>query len=152
REGRLIIAPLAHAGRLYGLLTARRTTTAGRFDVGRVALLEGIARQAGMALDNLRLLEEERSAAALANTLLEVARELNLAVDLKTLLARLGARTVELTGAAAAMIALWRPHERVYRIEAVHGAPADGAALRDVGLGAPAYRSDGDRLQLEPAW
>jgi signal transduction histidine kinase len=152
RDGRLIVAPLCHAGRLYGLLTARRTTTPGRFDAGQIALLEGIARQAGMALDNLRLLEEERSAAALANTLLDVAREFNLALDVSTLLSRLGARAVDLTGATAAVIALWRPREHAYRVAAVQGAPPGSESLLDVDFGAQVFRRDGDRLRLDPTW
>src|SRR5262249_53171944 len=42
-EGRLIVAPLAHAGRVYGVLTAIRAATPGPFDARQNALLEGIA-------------------------------------------------------------------------------------------------------------
>jgi signal transduction histidine kinase len=150
-EGRLVVAPLSHAGRVYGYLAARRTITPGRFDAPQVALLEGIARQAGMALDNLRLLEEERSAASLATTLLAAAREFGLALDLPTLLARLGAHATDLTGATAAVVALWHPREHVYRVEAVHGGQ-DGSGLQGVDLGAQALRGRGDRLHLDAAW
>jgi signal transduction histidine kinase len=151
REGRLIVAPLSHAGRVYGCLAALRTVTPGRFDARQVALLEGIARQTGMALDNLRLLEEEREAASLATTLLEVAREFNLALDRASLLSRLGSRAVDLTGAAASVISIWQPRERVYRIESVHGS-SDSRSLLNVDFASPVYRGGTDRLRLEPAW
>ncbi len=125
RDGRLIVAPLAHAGRIYGLLAVQRAATAAGFDAAQIALLEGVARQTGMALDNLRLFEAEGHAAALAATLLEVARELNAAADPSLLLARLGARAVELARATAAAIALRVVGERTYRVEAVHGVPAE---------------------------
>ena len=151
-EGRLAVAPLAHAGRVYGVLVTNRTGCAGPFDARQIALLEGIARQVGMALDNLRLLEDERSAAALATTLLEVAREFNQALELSTLLSRLSARAVELTGASAALIALWRPRDRVYRIDATHGPHAGGAQPAEVELGSDAYRPGPDGVQLDAVW
>jgi signal transduction histidine kinase len=147
-----VVAPLTHAGRVYGALLAERATAAGPFDGRHVALLQGIARQVGMALDNLRLLDDERNAAALATTLLEVAREFNQAVELSVLLGRLAARAVELTGASAALIALWRPRDRAYRIDAVQGGEASVSALRDVQLGSDAYRPGVDGVRLDPEY
>ncbi len=151
QDERLIVAPLVHAGRVYGGLAAHRTGMPAPFDAREVALLEGIARQVGMALDNLRLLEDERNAAALATTLLEVAREFNQALELSSLLARLAARAVELTGAAGALIALWRPRDRVYRIDAVHG-PSGTTVSEDVELGSDAYRPGAEGVHLDADW
>ena len=153
QEGRLIVAPLNHAGRVYGLLVARRSERPDRFDGRQIAFLEGIARQGGLALDNLRLHDEERNAAALAMTLLEVAREFNLAPDENQLLALLTGRALEATGADAVVVALWRAREAVYRIEAAQGR---NAARLDVLVGlelAPeAYQTDGSTVRLEPVW
>jgi len=124
-EGRLIVAPLTHADRRYGLLAARRGDDASRFDARQMALLEGIARQCAMALDNLRLLQEERTAASLALTILNVAQEFTRALDPPQLLARLAARATELTGAAAAVVAVREPGESLYRIACAHGLPLE---------------------------
>jgi signal transduction histidine kinase len=124
-EGRLIAAPLTHAGRTFGMLVARRVTTAGRFGDRQVALMEGIARQCGMALDNLRLLVEERTAASLALTLLNVGQEFSLAVDPASLLSEFASRALELTGAAAVVVAVREPDDGLYHIGMVQGLPPE---------------------------
>jgi len=153
QEGRLIVAPLNHAGRIYGLLVARRSDRPERFDGQQIAFLESIARQGGLALDNLRLHEEERNAAALATTLLEVAREFNLAPDESQLLALLTARALEATGAHAVVVALWKPREAVFRIEAAQGTSARLDVLIGLDIAPEAYQTDAaGSVRLEPVW
>ncbi|HSV05374.1 MAG TPA: ATP-binding protein [Candidatus Binatus sp.] len=152
QEGRLIVAPLNHAGRIYGLLVARRSDRPERFDGQQIAFLESIARQGGLALDNLRLHEEERSAASLATTLLEVAREFNLAPDEGQLLALLTARALEATGAHAVVIALWRPREAVFRIEAAQGRSVRLDVLIGLDIAPEAFQADAGSVRLEPVW
>src|SRR5262249_7993022 len=152
QEGRLVVAPLNHAGRIYGLLVARRSDRPERFDGQQIAFLESIARQGGLALDNLRLHEEERNAAALATTLLEVAREFNLAPDEGQLLTLLTPRALEAMGAHAGVVALWRPREAVFRIEAAQGRGARLDVLIGLDIAPDAYQSDAASVRLDPVW
>jgi signal transduction histidine kinase len=140
-EGRVLVAPLTHGERCSGLLVVRRTTIPERFGPGEVALLEGVARQCGTALDNLRLVREEQSATALSLMLLTVAQEFNLATDSSTLTERLAARATELTGAAIAVVAVRKPGQALFRVETAMGLPAErvdrlvGVELEDADLG-----------------
>jgi signal transduction histidine kinase len=151
REGRLIVAPLAHAGRVYGLLAARRTESPGRFESREIALLEGVARQAGMALDNLRLLEDERRATTLAATLLDLAGDFNLALDLPVLLARLAAAAEAVTGGRAVVLSLREVCDGVYRIEALHGLASEEAKVL-VGREFRPVRAATGGIVLDEAW
>jgi signal transduction histidine kinase len=128
-QGRVIVAPLVHGDRYHGLLVARRVVPAGGFDEGAVALLETIAHQCAMVLDGIRRMQGERTAASLALTLLSVAQEFSSTVESGTLLARLVARATELTCATAALVAIREPAGTLYRIEVVHGVPAERAEL-----------------------
>jgi len=122
---------------------------------GELLAAQGAAavERAMLARDNQRLLENERQAAVLATTLLDVAREFNLAVDMRALLARLATRAVHLTGASAAVVALWRARDQVYRIEHVHGPRDTGIELlSSVDLGPDVYRQEGQELRLDPPW
>ena len=139
RVGRLAFAPILHGARMHGLLVAWRTTTPGVFGGAHLALLTGIASQAGLAQENVRLLRKERDAAALANRLLDVARELNLALDLRSFLSRVAARAAELTQARVALISIWNVKQSCYQIEAVHGlGPADTENVLNAKLAAAA--------------
>jgi signal transduction histidine kinase len=134
-EGRVIAADLAHGGHRHGLLVVQRTRTAGRFDARDTAVLEGIGRQCGLALDNLRLRDEVEDTSSLAFTLLDIAQELNQALDPSSLLGRLAVRARELTGATVAVIALRAPATGVYRIETAEGlSPEEAERLLGIEL------------------
>ena len=100
-------------------------------------------------LDRLRarLADVERDAAAQAGALLEVGRELGLALEPAEVLGRLAARAGSLTGADVALAVVIDGRERRHRVEGVYGLDgacaeavrraAHDAALYDDGVGRP---------------
>ena len=151
-EGRVLASPLVHAGRAYGMLTARLVEARGRFDARQAALLETLARQGGVALDDLRL-RQEAPGSLPAATLVEFTEQLDRAEDVRTVAAHLAARAVASTGAHAALVAVMTSGEGGLRVEAVHGIPATEAA-RLVGAALPtgAFVANGGGVRLVDAW
>ncbi len=153
RQGRLMAVPLDYAGKLYGLLAARRVTTPGRFAARHLAVLQAIARQAGLALANRRLHDEERDATAQAETLLDVARELNLALEAPALVARLARRAVEMTRADVALVAVREPRGSGFRVQGMEGVSAEHAeALAHAEVGGDLYADAAEAVSLAPDW
>jgi signal transduction histidine kinase len=124
-EGRFVAVDLGHAGHRHGCLIVERGRGAAPLDARAGVVLEGICRQGGLALDNLRLRSELDGASSLAFTLLDVAQELNQALDPPSLLGRLAVRARELTGATVAVIALRNAATGGYRIETAEGLSAE---------------------------
>ena len=102
-----------------------------------------------------RLAEAERDAAAHASALLDVGRELSLALEPADLLARLASRAASLTRAGVAFVVLWDPHERRHRVEGVYGLDDDRAeAVRHAPaaanrMAAPSERKTGFTIPKE---
>jgi signal transduction histidine kinase len=151
-EGRVLASPLVHAGRAYGMLTARLVEARGRFDARQASLLETLARQGGVALDDLRL-RQEAPGSLPAATLVEFTEQLDRAEDVRAVAARLAARAVVSTGAHAALVAVMTSGEGGLRIEACHGIPA-AEAERLVGAALPtgAFASNGGGVRLVDGW
>src|SRR3989442_4362499 len=100
-----------------------------------------------------RLAEAERDAAAHASALLDVGRELSLALEPADLLARLASRAASLTRAGVALVVLWDPRERRHRVEGVYGLDEDRAeAVRHAGQDDGLYETRGDGPRLGRAW
>ncbi|MHA6792358.1 SpoIIE family protein phosphatase [Pseudonocardia bannensis] len=59
----MVVAPLVARGGMLGMVAVGRTTGSPRYDPQDLELFAEIARRAGVALDNARLLELERAAA-----------------------------------------------------------------------------------------
>lgn len=81
----VISAPLMGRERVVGVITIGRLPVAG-FNADDLALVDAIAAQAGMAVENAQLFDAEHRAHALSNTLREVARTLNATLDLREVL------------------------------------------------------------------
>ena len=117
---------------------------------------DGLAVEALRAeIDRLRarLAEAERDTAAHASALLDVGRELSLALEPADLLARLASRAASLTHAGVALVALWDPRERRHCVEGVYGVDEDRAeAVRDAGRDDGFYETGGDGPRLRRAW
>jgi len=117
---------------------------------------DGLAVEALRAeIDRLRarLAEAERDTAAHASALLDVGRELSLALEPADLLARLASRAASLTRAGVAFVVLWDPHERRHRVEGVYGLDDDRAeAVRHAGRDGGLYEIGGDGPRLGRAW
>ena len=151
-EGRLLASPLVHAGRAYGMLTARLVEARGRFDARQASLLDTLARQGGVALDDLRLRQEAPGSIA-ASTLVEFTEQLDRAEDVRAVAACLAARAAASTGAHAALVAVMTGSEGGLRVEACHGLPA-AEAERLVGAALPtgAFVAAGDGVRLVDSW
>jgi signal transduction histidine kinase len=151
-EGRLLASPLVHAGRAYGMLTARLVEARGRFDARQASLLETLARQGGVALDDLRL-RQDAPGSIPASTLVEFAGQLDRAEDVHAVAACLAARAAAATGAHAALVAVMTGAESGLRVEACHGIPA-AEAERLVGAALPtgAFVPAGEGVRLVDGW
>jgi diguanylate cyclase (GGDEF)-like protein len=99
-EESMVAVPLKYGSRVIGVVVISKLGI-GQFDEDDVRLLEVLGGHASVALENARLYEAQRNEAehakealAIANSLLEISRELAAAEGLDEVLARL----VELTG------------------------------------------------------
>lgn len=81
----VISAPLMGRERVVGVITVGRLPVAG-FNADDLALVDAIAAQAGMAIENAQLFDAEHREHAISNTLREVARTLNATLDLRQVL------------------------------------------------------------------
>ena len=151
-EGRLLASPLVHAGRAYGMLTARLVEARGRFDARQASLLDTLARQGGVALDDLRL-RQDAPGSIPASILVEFAGELDRAEDVRAVATCLATRAAASTGAHAALVAVMAGPEGGLRVEACHGIPA-AEAERLVGAALPtgAFVAAGEGVRLVDAW
>ena len=100
-----------------------------------------------------RLTQAERDAAAHASALLDVGRELSLALEPADLLARLASRAGSLTRADVALVVLWDARERRHRVEGVYGLDADRTeVVRHAGHDDGLYQTTSDGRRLSRAW
>lgn len=81
----VISAPLMGRERAVGVITVGRPTVVG-FSEDDLALVDAIAAQIGMAIENAQLFDAEHREHAISNTLREVARTLNATLDLRQVL------------------------------------------------------------------
>jgi PAS domain S-box-containing protein len=81
--------PLRLAGNTIGVLAVARIDDAERFTENDVQVLEGVAEIAAIAIDNARLLEDERRARNEAERLLSAAESITSSLDLDKVLARI---------------------------------------------------------------
>jgi signal transduction histidine kinase len=151
-DGRLLASPLVHAGRAYGMITARLVEARGRFDARQASLLDTLARQGGVALDDLRL-RQEAPGSIPASTLVEFTKQLDRAEDVRAVAMCLAARAVASTGAHAALVAVMTGSEGGLRVEACHGIPAaEAERLLGAALPTGAFVPAGDGFRLVDAW
>jgi diguanylate cyclase (GGDEF)-like protein len=94
----LLVVPLRYGSRVIGVVVLSKLGL-GQFDEDDVRLLEVLAGQASVALENARLYEAERREAEGAKALLELSRELATAEGLDAILRRVVERAGTILGA-----------------------------------------------------
>jgi diguanylate cyclase (GGDEF)-like protein len=93
-----VVVPLRYGSRVIGVLVIAKLGL-NQFDADDLRLLEVLAGQASVALENARLYEAEQREAESAKALLELSRELATAEGLEAVLDRVVASTAEILGA-----------------------------------------------------
>jgi signal transduction histidine kinase len=107
--GRTIIAvPILGGDELLGVILIYRLEVRA-FTESQVALLETFADQAGIAIENARLIEEVQARNRDLTALGEVGRAVSSTLDLKAVLKTIVERAVELSGTDAGSIFYFRP-------------------------------------------
>jgi PAS domain S-box-containing protein len=99
-----VVTPLRVGGRLLGVLNASRAAGAPRIDGRGAQLLELLANQAAILIDNARLLERETASMRERAQLLDLAHEAILVRDLAT-------GVVQFWNPGAVELYRWRPTE-----------------------------------------
>jgi GAF domain-containing protein/ActR/RegA family two-component response regulator len=115
---RLMAHPLILRDRVLGVINmSRRGTGAAPFSADDLAVLESLATQAAIAIENARLHDETEQRRREAEVIAELARTINASLDIDTVLQRLIEGARELCGSDLARIALREPgsDEMVFR-------------------------------------
>jgi PAS domain S-box-containing protein len=103
-----VAAPLRVRDRHFGLMLAANATPGHAFDPEQVRLLEGIAREVGVAIENAELYHAQQSEAEVAVALARIGREAIGFLQTPALLNRLSELAVEVLSCDASTTCLWR--------------------------------------------
>ena len=162
-----VVLPLVARGRTLGTLSLVSTGTGRRFTPGDVPLAEDIARRAAGAVDNARLFRESERRRRAAQTLAEVGRFLNQALDPDVVAQRITDSVRVLLGLGTSVFYRVDPETLECTVVAVSGALAAGlepgttlpAGTATVGLAVAERRAvttpdvlADDRFTLAPAF
>jgi signal transduction histidine kinase len=104
-----LVQPMRLKGEIVGCFTIVWVTGAHRFTSEELRLVDGIAQQAAIAIDNARLYEEAQRRGREAEVIADIARTINASLDLGTVLQQVAEAARELCGADVAWIALRDP-------------------------------------------
>jgi diguanylate cyclase (GGDEF)-like protein len=127
----LLVVPFSYGSRVIGVVVLSKLGL-GQFDGDDVRLLEVLAGQASVALENARLYEAERREAESAKALLELSRELATAQGLDAILDRVVERTGAILGSQRTSIWLQDPEAGGLVARAVWSS-GDGLRVRTIG-------------------
>ena len=110
----------------------------------RLAILQGIAHQTAIAVDNIHLLKSQKEEAYVSVALLQVAQAVVSSNDLDEALGSIVRITPILVGVKRALIYLWDEAHNVFRLSQSYGLPraAEAAALRPGRVPAAGCRAD----------
>ena len=133
REGMriAIVAPLVTGGRTIGMLTIDQAYGRREFTARDIALAQGIAEQAAIAIHNASLLESEREEVRFGEALDEAGRLLHSTMDDDTILARALRSGGEALHAASGVISFADPSQWVVRYQFGFGVDVVGRAWTD---------------------
>lgn len=116
--GTLVLLPLKARGELQGaLLVAHETASPGTsrgFTAQTLSILQGIAHQAAVSIENLRLIEARQEEAYVTAVLLQVAQAVVTVTDLEDVLDTIVHLMPILVGIDACMIYLWDKERKQY--------------------------------------
>lgn len=115
-----LVLPLTSRDEMLGALLVgyhpERTHVGYRFDPQLLAILQGIAQQAAMALENIRLLDARQEEAYVTAALLQVAQAIVSQTNLEDMLDTTVHLIPILVGAEACAIYLWDNEKKEYRL------------------------------------
>ena len=139
----MVLIPLLARGELLGALLidysndlAARSSPAAleRMVDERLAIVQGIAHQTAVAVENIRLLKAQKEEAYISVALLQVAQTVASSGDLEDTLGAIVRLTPILAGVRRSALFLWERERLVFRLSQVYGLPR--AALgREFALG-----------------
>jgi len=147
----VLATPIVVSDRVIGVFVLHRSAPSP-WSTEEVALAEAVAREAGLALQTARLLDENRRRLEQQVALLQAARVVTAELDLATVLQRLVDEVAPLLSAEAADCLLVDDARGTLRCAAVHGLPAslvgtefpvgDGLAGQAIASGSPVVSND----------
>lgn len=126
-----IVAPLVTGGRTIGMLTVDQADCRREFTARDIALAQGIAEQAAIAIHNASLLESEREEVRFGDALDEAGRLLHSTLDDDTILARALRSGGEALHAASGVISIADRSQWVVRYQFGFGVDVVGRAWTD---------------------
>lgn len=149
-----VVVPLTYDSRVVGVLSISKLGV-GQFDEDDVRLLEVLAGQASVALENARLYEAQRREAAnaqenadIANALLELSMELSAAEGLDEVLSRVVHSCARMLGSPRTSVWLQEPHSRDLVCECAWGyEETEREAMLDLRLGVDALAGPFESLK-----
>jgi diguanylate cyclase (GGDEF)-like protein len=120
----ILAVPIRYAGRVTGTIVLSKLGI-DQFDQDDMRLLEVLASNAAVALENARLLQVERESAEVARSLLELSASLSTARDTSAVLDQAVGRVPELLGSPEVAAWLRDPATGYYMPVAERGIPAE---------------------------
>jgi sigma-B regulation protein RsbU (phosphoserine phosphatase) len=141
QTGLSVLVPLAARDEVLGVLLVdysgpalNNGKTVDAFFDERLAILQGIAHQTAIAMDNIRLLKSQKEEAYVSVALLQVAQAVVSSNDLDEALGSIVRITPILVGVKRALIFLWDEAQNVFRLSQSYGLPR-AAEVSPYGLG-----------------
>lgn len=95
----------------------------------RLAIIQGVAHQTAIAVENIRLLKAQKEEAYVSVALLQVAQAVVSLNDLNDILGSIVRITPILVGVKRSLIFLWEPEHTIFRLIQSYGVPRSNAAL-----------------------
>jgi GAF domain-containing protein len=131
-HGTLVLLPLLSRGNLLGAYLVGHQVEGdlqanNEFDQQTLSLLQGIAQQTAVALENLQLLEARQEEAYVTAVLLQVAQAVVSQNELKDILDTIVHLLTILVGIDACAIYLWNPKEGYFQTAEVYAASSKDA-------------------------
>ncbi len=143
-----ITTPVLFGERFLGVLHSHSTQTGKRFTPDDLRLLQMLADQAAIAIENARLFEESRMRTARLNALSQLSRTVTSSLDLQRVFDYVVRAAVDLLDLALARVYVWQETPDRLRLQASAGAPDLLPYPRDAfqageGVVGDAFRSQG---------
>ncbi|MBI4572663.1 MAG: GAF domain-containing protein [candidate division NC10 bacterium] len=117
-----ITTPVLFGERLLGVLHSHTTQPGKRFARDDLRLLQMLATQAAIAIENARLFEEARVRSARLNALSELSRTVTSSLDLQRVFDYVVRAAVDLLALALARVYVWQETAGLLRLQASAGA------------------------------
>lgn len=123
--GASAIIPLLTENTVQGAMTVSYVDPEREFTSEQLWMLRGIARYAALAIERARLMAQEREAAAAAEALVTLGRDLSARLDHRQVVDRIPQMAATAAAADFAVLTSWDRDAHEARIIGVHGFPPD---------------------------